>query len=185
MAPSSILKLPRKITTLSPISNLPTELLEMIFEYLENPDKFRLHRVCRRWQCISKVKLSFACYKVKRRKKVDEDIKTSAGLINKSLLRFKSFDCIDLMNFPVRKIATLEEILELPYTPKYLKMNTTYRCAGLDNISVDILLQNIDKEDKLRQKVIDTCREKNINLNYCIGMGLHQRFNFHDLNKKK
>ncbi len=137
--------------------------------------------VCKRWQWISKLRY----YKVKRRDEVDEDIETSAGLINKFLLRFKSVDCIDLINFPVRNIATLEKILELPYTPKSLKMHTPYKYEGLANISVEIYLSKMKKKDKLKEKVLEKCRENKINLKYFFGWGLHQREDFHDLNKKK
>ena len=149
--------------------------------HVSRKDIINIPNVCKRWQWISKRKLSLPY--VKCRNKVDEDIETSAGLINNFLLRFKSVNCIDLENFPLRKIATLKKILMLPYTPKSLKMRTTYRYAGLDNTSVEIHLRNMNREDKLRKLVIDKCREDHMNLTYCIGMGLHQRFNFQDLNK--
>ncbi len=108
------------IQNTSPISRLPTELLEIIFMSVR--DVIHIPNVCRRWRLISKEKLildeyDYEGYQPKR-------VRIEAVKINKTLRMFKRVKNINLFNFEFVQCSILRAALhDLPFPPVLLTLS--------------------------------------------------------------
>ncbi len=107
------------------ISNLPTELLRMIFENVDDENKVHLPHVCRRWREISKL-LILGEYEYKGDK--SKCVRFEAAKINETLRMFKRVEKINLFHFEFAQCSTLRAILhDLPFHPVSLTLNDVSR----------------------------------------------------------